>query len=94
MEQPLELLSGLFFFFVAQLPLLRGTGFRFQFTLHRDQAVRKLAALMLPRSLTLLIAQIAITANVFFASFTTSRGLVILELAQTLMLAPVLLLDQ
>jgi len=85
---------GAFFFFVAQLPLLRGTGFRFQFTLHRDQAVRKLAALMLPRSLTLLIAQIAITANVFFASFTTSRGLVILELAQTLMLAPVLLFGQ
>lgn len=85
---------GAFFFFVAQLPLLRGTGFHFQFTLHRDEAVRKIAILMVPRSLTLLIAQIAITANVFFASFTTSRGLVILELAQTLMLAPVLLFGQ
>jgi putative peptidoglycan lipid II flippase len=83
-----------FFFFAAQLPLLGGTGFHFKFTLHRDHAVKKIGALMIPRSLTLLIAQIAITANVFFASFTTSRGLVILELAQTLMLAPVLLFGQ
>lgn len=85
---------GAFFFFAAQLPLLGGTGFHFKFTLHRDHAVKKIGALMIPRSLTLLIAQIAITANVFFASFTTSRGLVILELAQTLMLAPVLLFGQ
>ena len=85
---------GAFFFFAAQLPLLHGTGFRFQFTLHRDEAVKKIGTLMIPRSLTLLIAQIAITANVFFASFTTARGLVILELAQTLMLAPVLLFGQ
>jgi putative peptidoglycan lipid II flippase len=85
---------GAFFFFAAQLPLLRGTGFRYIFTLHRDEAVKRIGKLMLPRSLTLLIAQIAITANVFFASFTTSRGLVILELAQTLMLAPVLLFGQ
>lgn len=85
---------GAFFFFAAQLPLLRGTGFRFQLTLHRDEAVKKIAKLMVPRSLTLLVTQIAITANVFFASFTTSRGLVILELAQTLMLAPVLLFGQ
>lgn len=85
---------GAFFFFAAQLPLLRGTGFHFKLTFHRDAAVKKIAVLMVPRSLTLLIAQIAITANVFFASFTTARGLVILELAQTLMLAPVLLFGQ
>lgn len=85
---------GAFFFFVTQLPLLRGTGFRFKITFQRDEAVKKIAKLMVPRSLTLLVAQIAITANVFFASFTTARGLVILELAQTLMLAPVLLFGQ
>jgi len=90
----LGVVIGAFFFFVVQLPLLRGTGFKYRFSLHRDEAVRKIAILMVPRSLTLLVAQIAITANVFFASFTTSRGLVILELAQTLMLAPVLLFGQ
>lgn len=85
---------GAFLFFIAQLPLLRGTGFKFFITFHRDEAVKKIATLMVPRSLTLLVAQIAVTANVFFASFTTARGLVILELAQTLMLAPVLLFGQ
>ncbi len=90
----LGVVIGAFFFFAVQLPLLRGTGFHFKVTFHRDQAVKKIAILMIPRSLTLLVAQIAITANVFFASFTTSRGLVILELAQTLMLAPVILFGQ
>lgn len=90
----LGVVIGAFFFFAVQLPMLRGTGFHFTFTYHRDEAVKRIAALMIPRSLTLLVAQIAITANVFFASFTTSRGLVILELAQTLMLAPVILFGQ
>lgn len=90
----LGVVIGAFFFFVIQLPFLKGTGFSFKLTLYRDEAVRKIASLMLPRSMTLLVAQVAITANVFFASFTTSRGLVILELAQTLMLAPVLLFGQ
>jgi len=90
----LGVVIGAFFFFAAQLPLLRGTGFGFYPTFHKDEAVKKIAKLMVPRSLTLLVTQIAITANVFFASFTTSRGLVVLELAQTLMLAPVLLFGQ
>lgn len=90
----LGVVVGAFFFFAVQLPMLRGTGFHFRFTLHRDEAVQKIVKLMIPRSLTLLVAQVSITANVFFASFTTSRGLVILELAQTLMLAPVILFGQ
>lgn len=90
----LGVVIGAFFFFAVQLPMLRGTGFHFKINFERDPAVKKIVALMVPRSLTLLVAQIAITANVFFASFTTARGLVILELAQTLMLAPVLLFGQ
>lgn len=87
-------LMGAFFFFAAQLPMLRGTGFHFSFTLHRDEAMEKIAKLMVPRSLTILIGQLAITANVFFASFISARSFVIFELAQTLMLAPVLLFGQ
>jgi putative peptidoglycan lipid II flippase len=90
----LGVVVGAFFFFVVQLPMLRGTGFHFRPTFHRDEAVQKIVKLMIPRSLTILIVQISITANVFFASFTTSRGLVVLELAQTLMLAPVILFGQ
>lgn len=87
-------LIGAFFFFAVQLPLLNGTGFKYKLILKRDDAMKKIAHLMVPRSLTLLIAQIAITANVFFASFISARSLVIFELAQTLMLAPVILFGQ
>ncbi len=90
----LGVVVGAFFFFFVQIPLLKGTGFHFQLTFTRTEAVKKIVVLMIPRSLTLLVSQIAITANVFFASFTTTRGLVILELAQTLMLAPVILFGQ
>lgn len=87
-------LIGAFFFFIVQIPLLSGTGFRYKFVLKIDEPVKKIAKLMVPRSLALLIAQISITANVFFASFTSARSLVIFDLAQTLMLAPVLLFGQ
>lgn len=90
----LGVVVGAFFFFIVQLPLLRGTGFRFKPTIERTESIKKIVILMIPRSLTLFVAQVAITANVFFASFTTARGLVILELAQTLMLAPVILFGQ
>lgn len=90
----LGVVVGAFFFFVVQIPLLKGTGFKFKPNLQRTEYVKKIVVFMVPRSLTLLVAQIAITANVFFASFTTTRGLVILELAQTLMLAPVILFGQ
>lgn len=50
--------------------------------------------LMVPRSLTILITQVALSANIFFASFISARSLVPLELSQTLMVAPVLLFGQ
>lgn len=90
----LGVVVGAFFFFAVQLPFLKNTGFSFKPTLERTAEVKKIVVFMVPRSLTLLVSQIAITANVFFASFTTTRGLVILELAQTLMLAPVILFGQ
>jgi putative peptidoglycan lipid II flippase len=90
----LGVVVGAFFFFAVQLPLLKGTGFSFRPTFKRTEALKKIVMLMVPRSLTLLVAQVAITANVFFASFTTARGLVVLELAQTLMLAPIILFGQ
>ena len=85
---------GAFLFCAAQLPFLHGTGFRYAITFHRDEAVKRIAKLMVPRSLTLLVTQAAITANVFFALYISARNLVIFDLAQTLMLAPVILFGQ
>lgn len=87
-------LIGSFFFCIVQLPLLFKSGFRYKFSLKRHKSLMKIVRLMIPRSLTLLVAQLAITANVFFASFISARSVVIFDLAQTLMLAPVILFGQ
>ena len=87
-------LIGSILFFIIQLPLLSLTGFKFTPSFILSPGIAKLTRLMLPRSLTLIISQIAATANVFFASFISARSLVIFDLAQTLAMAPVLLLGQ
>lgn len=81
-------------FFVVQLPLLIHAGFRYRPTLDMGNGVMKVIRLMIPRSATLVITQLAITANVFFASFLGPSSLVIFDLAQTLVLAPVVLFGQ
>ncbi len=87
-------LVGSILFCVVQLPLLKSTGFTFipRFTV--TQGLRQVLHLMVPRSLTLIVSQLSVTANVFFASFVSARGLVVLDLAQTLVMAPVLLFGQ
>lgn len=81
-------------FFLVQLPILFHAGFRYKATLDLSNGVMKIIHLMIPRSFTLIVTQLAITANVFFASFLGARSLVIFDLAQTLVLAPVVLFGQ
>lgn len=85
---------GSIFFFLVQLPMLIHAGFRYKITLDMSNGVMKVLHLMLPRSITLIVTQLAITANVFFASFLGARSLVVFDLAQTLVLAPVVLFGQ
>lgn len=87
-------LIGSILFCLVQLPLLNHTGFKFSPTFDLTNGVSKIFDLMIPRSLTLIVSQIAITANVFFASFISARSLVVFDLAQTLVAAPVLLFGQ
>ena len=87
-------LIGSVFFALIQIPLLFITGFRFSLSFTLAPEIGKLFRLMVPRSLTLVISQLAATTNVFFASFISARSLVIFDLAQTLAMAPVLLLGQ
>lgn len=81
-------------FFLVQLPLLLHSDYFYKPTLDLSNGVMKIIRLMIPRSITLIITQLAITANVFFASFLGARSLVIFDLAQTLILAPVVLFGQ
>src|SRR3989344_1514170 len=77
-------LIGAMLFLLVQLPLLGVTGFRFYPSFDMRTGIYKLLRLMVPRSLALIVSQIAATASVFFASFISARSLVIFDLAQTL----------
>ncbi len=85
---------GSLFFCIVQIPLLFNVGFKFFISFKTSVGVNRLTKLMIPRSFTLVVSQIAATANVFFASFVSARSLVVLDLAQTLAMAPVLLIGQ
>lgn len=85
---------GALLFFVAQIPSIISNGYFFKFKLSLDNGVDKVLRLMVPRSLTIGIAQVAITANVLFASIISARSIVIFDLALTLMAAPVFLFGQ
>lgn len=87
-------LVGSLFFCLVQLPMLGVTGFSFSAVFKINSGIIKLVRFMIPRSATLIVGQVAATANVFFASFISARSLVIFDLAQTLAMAPVLLLGQ
>ena len=87
-------LIGAMLFLLVQLPLLGVTGFRFYPSFDMRTGIYKLLRLMVPRSLALIVSQIAATASVFCASFISARSLVIFDLAQTLAMAPVILLGQ
>ncbi len=85
---------GSLLFCLVQIPLIGVTGFNYLASFNLKTGVNKLMHLMVPRSMTLIVSQVSATANVFFASFISARSLVIFDLAQTLAMAPVLLIGQ
>lgn len=85
---------GAFLFFAVQLPFLWRSGYRYSVVLEFSKGVKKVLHLMVPRSLTMLVTQIVVITNVFFASYISARSFVPLDLAQSLMMAPVLLFGQ
>lgn len=81
-------------FVLAQLPSIISNGYFYSFRITFDSGVKKVLKLMVPRSLTIGIAQVAITANVIFAGLISARSIVIFDLALTLMAAPIFLFGQ
>lgn len=81
---------GAFLHLAIQWPLSQRLGFRLKFVwdpLHHG--VRKIARLMLPRTLALAVTQVELTVVVYIASALTSGSLTIFYLAQQLMNLPV-----
>lgn len=88
------LLGSALLFFI-QLPLLKQVGFKFQPLLEIGSGVKKVLHLIVPRSLTIFVAQLSLLASLFFISLTPPESnYLIFELAQTLVFAPVVLLGQ
>lgn len=87
-------LFGAMLYALVQIPLLVVNKYRARFLFSLNYGIRGVVPMMVPRSLTIIVTQVALTANVFFASYISARSIVIFDLAQVLMLAPVLLFGQ
>lgn len=78
---------------LAQLPLAIKLGFRYKPTFNiRHPATREMGRLMLPRVLTLSLAQIEATAIVTFSSWMSTGSVTIMSIAQQLANVPVRLI--
>lgn len=85
---------GAILFFVVQLPLLKEGMAIFKPYFKLTAEVKKLFTLSVPRALTLGVLGLSSIVSVFFASFLSPKSYVYFDLAQTLMLAPVVLFGQ
>lgn len=90
----LGVMLGTLLFLLAQIPLLVKLKFKFFFTLNSGEVGTKAAILAIPKILTSTLFQISSLLNIFFASFISARSFVIFDLAQTLFMAPAILLGQ
>ena len=79
---------------VSRLAFMLLIGYFYKFKISFDNGVDQVIKLMIPRSLTIAISQIAITANVILAGIISARSIVIFDLALTLMAAPIFLFGQ
>lgn len=88
---------GSFIFILIQLPVIKRVGFRFrpQFNV-QNKGVRKIIALMWPRTISIAIFQLGTLATLTLVSFLKDpgRNYVIFDYAQTLAFAPVALFGQ
>lgn len=85
---------GAILFFVVQLPLLKEGMAIFKPYFKLTGEIKKLFTLSVPRALTLGVLGLSSIVSVFFASFLSPKSYVYFDLAQTLMLAPVVLFGQ
>lgn len=74
---------------IAQIPLARSLGFQYRPTLRVESGVREMGRLMLPRTLTLSLAQIESTIIIAFSSWLGLGMVTIVSIAQQLAGLPV-----
>ncbi len=81
---------GAMFFLIIQIPLIWHLGYRHSFKLDvKDQGVRRVFSLMLPRTLGLAVSQLDTTIDLILASYLGTRNIRIFYLAQQLQNQPI-----
>lgn len=83
---------GAFLHFVTQLPLAKSLGFSYKPVIHKHPAILEMSRLMLPRMLTLSLAQIEQTTLIAFSSWLGSGTVTIMSIAQQLTNLPIRLI--
>lgn len=77
---------------VAQLPLAYKLGFTYKPTIHKHPAISEMTRLMVPRMVTLSLAQIEQTTLIAFSSWLSSGTVTIITIAQQLTNLPIRLI--
>lgn len=83
---------GAFAHFIIQYPLSRKLGFRFVWNFKRDEGVKKVGQLALPRVIDLAFDQIGKTTELFLSSLISQASYTFYIFANTLQLLPVTLI--
>ena len=80
---------GAFFHLVIQIPVIKKIGFKYSFNINTKlKGVREVIRLMIPRTLSLGLAEIQNTLTLFFASTLSAGSLSLLQLAFQIMYLP------
>ncbi|MEI8232138.1 MAG: murein biosynthesis integral membrane protein MurJ [bacterium] len=77
---------------LAQLPLARSLGFSYKPIIHKHPAIKEMTHLMLPRMITLSLAQIEQTTLIAFSSWLSNGTVTIITIAQQLTNLPIRLI--
>lgn len=83
------IIIGAFFLFVIQLPLLFNSGFTYQFILKKTEGLKEFIKLVVPRTFTVIVAQIDATIDLALATLLGSGAYTVFYLAQHLQFLPV-----
>lgn len=80
---------GAFFLFAIQIPLLFNSDFKYQFILKKTQGLIEFMKMVIPRAMTVIVAQIDATIDLTLTTFLGSGAYTVFYLAQHLQLLPV-----
>lgn len=92
MGPALGVVIGALLHLIAQLPLAMKLGFSYKPVIHKHPAINEMTRLMLPRMVTLSLAQVEQTALIAFSSWLGSGSVTIITIAQQLTNLPIRLI--